>query len=172
MAPPFAPPPKCQECEKGQGSPTFAKYGIYAASATDLSLPVTGGAITFARNYISGKLSDGQSGIGSVNSYAIRLYYATYLFAAPSTYRKEADIVMPTGWRFQFFENADGVTYCAVGPLRQAPQERRWHLGPDAAAEPGHVPLRDERSSRADDGRRRQHAGLHLRWQRPPAADR
>jgi YD repeat-containing protein len=41
----------------------------------------------------------------------VRLAYSVYLYAAPSTYQKEADIRMPDSRLFTFTENPDGVTY-------------------------------------------------------------
>jgi RHS repeat-associated protein len=41
----------------------------------------------------------------------MRLGYSTFLFAAPSTYRKEADLRLENGRLYRFVENPDGATY-------------------------------------------------------------
>jgi hypothetical protein len=52
---------------------------------------------------------DGPIGVGWTSNLMSRLHYATYLFAAPSTYIKEADLTMPDGFRRKFSENPDGT---------------------------------------------------------------
>jgi RHS repeat-associated protein len=48
-------------------------------------------------------------GLGWTSSIASpRLAFTTYLFAAPSTYRREADVTLPNGKYYPFLENPDG----------------------------------------------------------------
>jgi RHS repeat-associated protein len=104
-------PPPCKLCDSCKKSPCYVKSGAYAADAMDLQLPTPGFPLTASRHYVSSRAIDGPLGIGWISSLSPRLYYATYLFAAPSTYRTEAVITMPDGWQYVFIENADGITY-------------------------------------------------------------
>src|SRR5829696_6011842 len=54
-------------------------------------------------------------GYGWRSSFGARLYYATYLFAAPSTFWKEAVLVMPDGESYRFREAAGGTFTPPVG---------------------------------------------------------
>ena len=66
---------------------------------------------------ITSRLSAGLGGIGVASSLVTRIYYGTYLFAAPSTYRRIADVLMPSGAFFRFVQNEDG-TFTAVAPRK------------------------------------------------------
>src|SRR5436190_2173362 len=50
---------------------------------------------------------DGPIGMGWSMNLTAHLYYAAYLYATPSTYQKEADVVLPNGARYRFVESAD-----------------------------------------------------------------
>ncbi|MBK9373727.1 MAG: hypothetical protein IPN03_08340 [Holophagales bacterium] len=73
-----------------------------------MTVPIEGGAISVNRSYSSARLVDGILGVGNSSMLQARLYYATYLFAAPSTYRSVADVVMPDGWQYRFIETTPG----------------------------------------------------------------
>jgi RHS repeat-associated protein len=62
-----------------------------------------------SRRYQSTHAIDGPMGFGWISSVSARLYYATYLFAAPSTYQKEADVRMPDGSQYRFIDNGNGT---------------------------------------------------------------
>jgi len=116
--PPAADPnPICQpdpdnDC-KCKRSPCYTGTGGYTTAATDLQLPGPGLGLTASRRYLSTRRVDGFLGVGWTSSLASsRLYYATYLYASPSTYQREADITLPAGGFYRFTENADG-TYSA-----------------------------------------------------------
>lgn len=106
------PPCEPKECEKCRRSPCYVGSGAYTTDAQDLAIRTSGFPLTVARSYESGQAVDGPLGIGWSSSAISRLYYAVYLFAAPSTYRNEADLVMADGARYTFTENGDG-TYAA-----------------------------------------------------------
>lgn len=114
-SPPAPPPPDCGGCpgceSNCQGSPMYAASGIYTTSATDLQIPTRGFPITVQRQYMSSGVTDTPFGIGWSSNLSVRLYYSTYLFAAPSTYSKEATIRMPNGEVYRFKENPDGTSY-------------------------------------------------------------
>ncbi len=92
------PPPQCQ------GSPCYVGSGAYGDSVIDLLIPTAGVPLVVRRLYDSTHAIDGPLGYGWISSISARLYYATYLFSAPSTYRTEADITMPNGARYRFEE--------------------------------------------------------------------
>ncbi len=108
---PPPPDPRCEpkECGKCTKSPCYVGSGVYTMETTDLQVPASGFPLVAARTYESSHLIDGPLGYGWTSSLSARLYYATYLFAAPSTYQKEADITMPTGARYRFVDNGDGT---------------------------------------------------------------
>ncbi len=56
----------------------------------------------------SASVIDSGIGVGWSIDLFPRLYMATYLYAAPSTYQQEADITLPDGFRFRFAMNTDG----------------------------------------------------------------
>jgi len=98
-------------CPFGQpclGSPCFAATGNYTTSAVDIQIASGSFPLVVARNYESATAIDGPLGIGWTLNLTSHLFYAVYLYAAPSTYQKEADIVTPNGARYRFTENADG----------------------------------------------------------------
>ena len=109
---PPPPDPRCEprECDKCTRSPCFTGTGVYTRSATDLALPAVGYTLVASRRYESSHFIDGPTGYGWTSSLAARLYYTTYLFAAPSTYQKEADITMPDGARYRFVDTGSGFT--------------------------------------------------------------
>ncbi len=76
--------------------------------ANDLSVRTVGFPLVVARHYQSTLQIDGPLGKGWTSSVTPRVYYALYLFAAPSTYQKQAYIIMPTGARYTFSDNGGG----------------------------------------------------------------
>lgn len=110
--PPKSPPPICQpkECDKCTKSPCYVATGIYARDAVDLTIPTAGTfSLVASRLYDSSRIVDGPLGVGWSSSLTPRLFYATYLFAAPSTYSHEADVVLPDGVLYRFTVDASGV---------------------------------------------------------------
>ena len=110
--PPQSPPPICQpkECDKCTKSPCYVATGIYARDAVDLTIPTAGTfSLIASRLYDSSHLTDGPLGVGWSSSLTPRLYYATYLLAAPSTYSHEADVEMPDGVMYRFTVDGSGV---------------------------------------------------------------
>src|SRR5262249_7812099 len=101
---------KCRICESENctGSPCYVKTGNYTTSSNDLQLRTVGPPLSVFRNYESAKRVDGVSGIGWSTTAEARISYLTYLFAAPSTYRTEADVFMPNGVISRFIQNTDG----------------------------------------------------------------
>src|SRR6185312_10624011 len=77
--------------------------------ATDLDIPAVGFPLVVARSYDTTQAIDSPTGYGWTSSLSAHLYYATYLVAAPSTYRKEANITMPDGARYRFVDNGNGT---------------------------------------------------------------
>lgn len=109
-----APPSQCTACN-ASGSPTFLATGTYFTSATDLQVPSVGMPLGVSRDYLSTRPVDTGAGVGWSLSFGGRVYYATYLFSAPSTYAKEADVTMPDGRRYRFTENVDGTLTAPTG---------------------------------------------------------
>jgi YD repeat-containing protein len=106
--PPVQPP--CIPCKQNaKGSPAYVGTGSYETDATDLTMPTAGLSLTVSRSYESSRPHDGILGVGWTLSLSARLYYASYLFSAPSTYAHEADIVLPDGSHYRFIENTDGT---------------------------------------------------------------
>jgi len=103
-------PPSCGNpvCETCNASPCFAKTGVYTTRVTDLEVPTNGVPLTVSRSYESSQVVDGALGYGWRSNFGARLYYATYLFASPSTFWKEAVLIMPDGESYRFREAADG----------------------------------------------------------------
>lgn len=101
-------PSSCNLCT---GSPCLVASGNYLSSALDLAIPTVGFPLVVSRTYESARPIDGLIGIGWTLNLSAHLYYAAYLYAAPSTYRHEADVVLPNGNRFRFVENTDGTTF-------------------------------------------------------------
>jgi RHS repeat-associated protein len=145
---PKPPDPRCEprRCGKCTKSPCFVGSGAYVAEATDLQLPTPGFALVLSRSYESTHAIDGPLGYGWTSSLAARLYYATYLLAAPDIVKREVDITMPDGGRYQFVENPDGSFTPPLGRydtlLRNpdssfdlTPQRTssRLHFGPDGS---------------------------------------
>lgn len=100
-------------CPVCTSSPRYAAYGNYVTAAADLEIVTPGLPLTVSRTYDSSRPQDGLFGPGWSSNLSARLYYATFLFAAPSTYKKEAVITMPDGGRYRFPENSGGTTYTA-----------------------------------------------------------
>lgn len=108
----FAPDGRCDSCPKNyMGSPLFVGAGNYYFSVNDLSIPTRGFELSVSRNYDSIRPVDGVFGSGWTSNITVRLYYSNYLYQAPSTYTKEAVLMMPSGRMYRFKENADGTTY-------------------------------------------------------------
>lgn len=108
---PPPPDPRCEprECKKCTKSPCFVGSGAYTTDATDLHLPTPGFPLLAARRYENTQVIDSPTGYGWTSSFAARLYYSTYLLAAPDVVKREANVTMPTGDRYRFVENADGT---------------------------------------------------------------
>jgi RHS repeat-associated protein len=81
---------------------------VFVWHMTDVNIGTHGFPIEASRHYISTRAIDGPTGYGWNSSLAARLHYTTYLFAAPSTYQKEADIRMPTGAFYRFIDDGTG----------------------------------------------------------------
>jgi RHS repeat-associated protein len=109
---PPQPDPRCEpiQCDKCTKSPCYTGTGVFTESSLDLSLPAIGPELVASRRYESSHMIDGPTGIGWTSSLAAHLYYTTYLFAAPSTYQKEADITLPTGGHYRFVDMGTGFT--------------------------------------------------------------
>jgi RHS repeat-associated protein len=104
------PPNSCNTCT---GSPCLVASGNYISYASDLQIPTAGFPLAISRSYESARALDGLLGIGWSLNLTAHLYYATYLYAAPNTYLKEADVTLPSGVQYRFTENADGVHFTA-----------------------------------------------------------
>ena len=101
--------PQCdKECENCNASPCFAKSGVYTTGFSDLEIPTNGFPLSVERSYESWHAVDGPVGYGWTSNLTARIYYATYLVAAPNTYKNEAVVVMPDGEVYRYQENADG----------------------------------------------------------------
>jgi RHS repeat-associated protein len=105
--PPPVPGTAC--CNQCTGSPCYVASGVYETRATDLELPTSGFSLLASRTYQSSHAIDGPTGYGWTSNLAAHLYYTTYLFAAPSTYQREADITVPEGVRLRFVDNGNGT---------------------------------------------------------------
>ena len=70
-----------------------------------MRVPTAGFPLVVSRTYNSGSVIDGPNGTPLVFKRRLTVYYAVYLFAAPSTYQKVAHIVMPDGSRWTFVDN-------------------------------------------------------------------
>jgi RHS repeat-associated protein len=110
-APP-SPPPICEprQCDKCTKSPCYVATGIYARDAVDLTIPTAGTfSLVASRLYDSSRVTDGPLGLGWSSSLTPRLYYATYLVTAPSTYSHEADVVLPDSVLYRFTIDGSGA---------------------------------------------------------------
>jgi YD repeat-containing protein len=105
--PPKQEPP--DPCNTRTGSPCYVRSGVYATSATDLQVNAVGAPLYFSRTYQSSKTNDGLLGRGWSASTSARVTYSVFLFSAPSTYKKVADVSMPDGSLERFSENTDGT---------------------------------------------------------------
>jgi RHS repeat-associated protein len=104
-----SPPPGTACCNQCTGSPCYVASGVYETRATDLELATPGFSLLASRTYQSSHIIDGPTGYGWTSNLAAHLYYSTYLFAAPSTFQREADITMPEGVRLRFVDNGNGT---------------------------------------------------------------
>jgi YD repeat-containing protein len=110
--PPDSPQPVCQprKCDRCTKSPCYVASGVYSTDALDLALPTTGTYNLIAqRLYDSSRPVDGPAGVGWFFSIMPRVYYVTYLVAAPSTYSHEVDAFMPDGIVYRFSVDAAGA---------------------------------------------------------------
>ncbi len=107
-----SPPPVCEPChERCRESPCYVATGIYVTDATDLQIRTAGTIpLVASRLYDSSRGADGPLGTGWSSGLMPRLYYATYLFSAPSTYSHEADVVMPDGVIYRFAMSGGAFT--------------------------------------------------------------
>lgn len=103
--------PKCgdKECCKCNKSPNYVGSGVYVTDAIDFSIPTNGFPLVVSRHYRSNHGIDGPVGIGWTSSFHARVHYTTYLYAAPSTYLKEAEVIMPNGDHFRFTDSGNGT---------------------------------------------------------------
>ena len=108
---PPKPDPRCgeEQCETCRKSPCYVGTGSYEVAATDLSIRTNGFPLRVARRYDSTHAIDGPLGFGWTSGLVARLYHAVYLYAAPSTYQKEAFVQMPEGGRYRFVDNGNGT---------------------------------------------------------------
>lgn len=116
--PPDPYPPVCEpkKCEKCSQSPCYLATGTYVNDFVDLQIPTAGThPLTVSRRYESGRPADGPLGMGWSSSLTARLYYATYLRSAPSTYSYEAEIIMPDGVLYRFTINGSGAFVPPLG---------------------------------------------------------
>jgi len=111
------PPPPCEptDCPKCKKSPCYVGSGAYQTKANDLTIRTAGFPLRAGRSYQSAIAIDGPLGFGWTSSLVVRLFYAVYLFSAPSTYQKEADVVMPDGARYVFKDAGGGVFTAPTG---------------------------------------------------------
>jgi RHS repeat-associated protein len=101
-------PDMCDEnCKK---SPCYVGTGSYGTTAIDLNIRTAGFPLSVARRYDSAQAIDGPLGYGWTSSLTPRVYYAVYLYAAPSTYQKEAYVVMPDGARYRYVDTGSSFT--------------------------------------------------------------
>lgn len=103
------PDPRCDPPCKCTNSPCYLGLGVYTSSATDLMVRTGAGSlISASRQYLSSQIADGPMGFGWMPSVVSRISYATYAFAA-GVYQKRAYVLLPTGQRLMFVENANGT---------------------------------------------------------------
>lgn len=138
--PPPQPPPYCtpKDCNKCTKSPCYVATGGYTNDFDDLQIWTRGLPISVSRHYESTRLVDGPIGLGWTFSLTPRLYYAVYLFSAPSTYSHEADILMADGSLLRFseaggvfsptFGRNDHLVHNADGTFDLKPQTTRYTL--------------------------------------------
>lgn len=120
-APPDAPPPpdeppqQCEdpECKDCFQSPCHVGYGIYVREFSDMSVRTASFTLDVRRRYGSSRMVDGPVGIGWTTSLTPRLYHATYLFTAPSTYSYEARVMLPDGVVYKY-TSSGGAIYAAT----------------------------------------------------------
>jgi RHS repeat-associated protein len=103
-------------CSKCTASPSFVQSGNLMDYQVDLSVrTAVGTSLAATRAYDSGLPIDGLLGVGWISGLATRVTYSTYLFAAPSTYRNRATVLLPDGLRLLFSQNTDGTFSPPVG---------------------------------------------------------
>jgi RHS repeat-associated protein len=109
-------PETCDVCEENcRRSPCYLASGTYVTDGLDISIRTHSYPIQSARHYDSSGLVDGPLGIGWTSSLMPRLYYATYLFAAPNTYQRVAVVVLPDNTESTFRTNTDGSFMTPLG---------------------------------------------------------
>ena len=60
---------------------------------------------------------DGPFGVGTMSNLGARIFYTTYLFAAPSTYQSEAIVTMPSGGQYRYRDAGSGVFVSSRLPM-------------------------------------------------------
>ena len=80
-----------------EGFAVLCETGVFATGVTDLGVTAAGWSLVASRAYNSAQVSSGLTGPGWVSNVGTKLSYSVYLYAAPNTYQKEADIRMPDG---------------------------------------------------------------------------
>jgi RHS repeat-associated protein len=103
------PLPSAGSCDRCTRSPVYVSIGNYTRSESDVQIRTAGQPIVVSRYYDSNRGSDGPFGVGWSSSLTTRLVNTTYLFAAPSTYAMEADVVMPHGTVYRFQQQTNGA---------------------------------------------------------------
>ena len=106
---PSQPDKPCPCLKDKSRSPSFVLTGNYETASVDLTLPTAGLPLQVVRAFHSQRRIDGAMGQGWSSSLTTRLFYTTYLYTAPSTYLKEADILMPDGAIYQFADTGSGT---------------------------------------------------------------
>lgn len=108
--PPTRPRPECEKCATlCTGSPCYVGSGVYVTEQEDLSVRTVGLPLAMHRKYESSQTADGPLGIGWSSSLTSAIYFNAYLYAAPSTYTYEANLVLPNGFVLKFTQRADGT---------------------------------------------------------------
>lgn len=105
------PAPRCSDapaCANCQKSPCYVASGIYKTDAGDMTVRTQAFPLNVDRRYMSNRVVDGPLGIGWTSTLTPRIYYATFLLSAPSTYLHEADVVMPDMSQYRFTAGANG----------------------------------------------------------------
>lgn len=115
--PPKPPPPEetpnqCEaenkDCKDCFQSPCHIGYGIYVNDFSDLTVRTASFSLQVNRRYVSSRVVDGPMGIGWTTSLTPRIYYAAYLFTAPSTYAYEARVMLPDGVVYKYTSSTGG----------------------------------------------------------------
>jgi RHS repeat-associated protein len=138
--PPPPPPPYCtpKDCNKCTKSPCYVATGGYTNDFNDLQIWTRGFPISVSRHYESSRFVDGPIGVGWMFSLTPRIYYAVYLYSAPSTYSHEAEVLTADGSLLRFSEaggvfsptygRTDSLVHNADGTFDLKPQNTRSTL--------------------------------------------